>query len=106
MLSFESDPAKEIENIRKHGISFGAAQSVFADQFAIEEDDQVVEGEVRQRTIGMTAGVLVITVSHTNRGGERIGDEIARIISARKATRSERKRYEELRAESGWNPLD
>jgi uncharacterized DUF497 family protein len=106
MIHFEWDDAKAAENLEKHGISFELATGVFDDLYAIEEDDQVVDGEVRLRTIGIAGGIAVIAVSHTNRPADKLGDEIVRMISARTATRSERRRYDELRSESGWNPFE
>ena len=104
MLYFEWDPAKAAANLEKHGISFGAAAAALDDPYAIEAEDQIVEGELRLRTIGMADGEIIVTVSHTNRLGSHDDGEIARIISARRATKSERRRYDELRSQSGWNP--
>ncbi len=106
MLYFEWDNTKARENLEKHGISFDAAASVFEDPFAIEEPDQIVEGEERLRTTGISEGLIVIMVSHTNRYGDQSEDEITRIISARRATRIERRRYDELRTASGWYPVE
>jgi hypothetical protein len=54
-------------------------------------------GESRWHAIGLIAEVVVVLVAHTIR--EEAGDEIVRLISARRATREERKRYEETRAQ-------
>ena len=104
MLYFEWDPAKAAANLEKHGISFAAAAAALEDPYAIEEEDQVVEREIRLRTIGMADGEIIVTVTHTNRPNDPDDTEIARIISARRATKSERRRYDELRSQSGWNP--
>jgi uncharacterized DUF497 family protein len=106
MLYFDWDPQREAENIEKHGISFGAASVALEDPHAIEEEDQVVDGEQRLLTVGMAAGEAVVLVSHANYYFNDDRDEMARIISARRASAGERRDYDELRAESGWNPPD
>ncbi len=59
------------------------------------EQDRIVAGELRWRTIGLVEGVATLPVAHTTlEWGE---DEMVRIISARRANRHERKRYEENR---------
>ena len=93
MILFEWDEAKAESNRRKHGVSFDLAIQVFDDPNVIAEQDRIVDGEARWRSIGMAAGVAVLVVGHTVRGqGE---DEIVRIITARKATRKEREQYAE-----------
>jgi len=95
MVRFEWDEAKAASNLRKHGVRFDDAMLVFGDSFAVMEEDCIV-GEVRWQTLGWPGGNLLLLVAHTVRNeGE---DEIIRIISARKATRKERKRYDENRA--------
>jgi uncharacterized protein len=66
---------------------------VFYDPKALIEQDRVVDGEVRWQSIGMVGDVVVLQVSHTV--DEQGRDEVIRIISARRATRRERKRYEQ-----------
>lgn len=85
-LLFEWDEEKAKKNIRKHGISFEIAAKVFADPNRIELYDDRDYGEERYALIGYAEKVL--TVSYTMRG------DIHRIISARLATREERRRYE------------
>ena len=73
---------------------------VFADPDAMAEEDESSE-EIRWRTLGLSgraglSGTAVLLVVHTSR--EENADELIRIISARKATRKERKRYGENRA--------
>lgn len=91
---FEWDPAKAQANVRKHGISFEVAQLAFLDRFAIIEQDRIENEEVRWQTLGMVGGALLLLVAHTIRDGED-DVEIVRIISARRATRTERRRYDE-----------
>ena len=98
MLRFEWDPAKARTNQRKHGISFEDAMHVFDDPHALFELDRADEfGELRWHAIGLIGEVAVVLVAHTMR--EEAEDEIVRLISARRATRQERKRYEETRAQ-------
>ena len=95
MILFEWDEGKAESNRRKHGVSFDLASEVFDDPYALAEQDRVEDGEVRWQTIGMVEGVVVLLVGHTVQ--EEESDEIIRIITARKATRKERERYEQNR---------
>lgn len=85
--------AKAAANLRKHGIRFEEAARVFADPLHLTEQERIEGGEYRWQTIGQIFGIIVIVVAHT---AEQIGepDETIRIISARRATPRERKRYE------------
>ena len=88
-MDFFWDERKNRSNQRKHGISFEAAALVFDDPSFISVQDREVDGEERWQTIGMVHGVHVLVVAHTvDEEAERI-----RIVSARKATRSERRLY-------------
>jgi uncharacterized DUF497 family protein len=69
---------------------------VFADPFALVDQDRIEGGELRWQTLGLVGGVAPLLVAHTVRS--RSGEETIRIISARKATRKERQRYDENRA--------
>lgn len=83
-LIFEWDPKKARRNLEKHGISFEEASTVFGDPNAITiYDDEHSDDEDREITIGFSAKVRIIVVSHTDRDGK------IRIINARKATRTE-----------------
>lgn len=97
MILFEWDERKAVVNLRKHGIRFEGAAQVFFDEFALAAQDREVEGEPRWQTIGMVEGVIVLVVAHTVRDEGQ--DEVIRIISARRATRKERKFYEQNREE-------
>ena len=79
---------KAATNIRKHGVDFADAVSVFSDDLAITIPDERF-GEERFVTIGLDVFGRVLVVVYTLRG-----DEI-RVISARKATRQELRQYEE-----------
>lgn len=84
---FEWDKIKAQQNRAKHGVSFADTFAVFEDASALTLD-QMVSGEERHMTIGMDAFGRVLVVVYTWRG-----DNI-RVISARKATRSEVRQYE------------
>jgi len=100
MVWFEWDEAKAKANERKHGVRFDIAIRVFADPYALTEQDRIEGGELRWQTIGAVGGFVVLMVAHTVRDeGE---DEIIRIISARRAVRKECKRYDENREESSF----
>jgi len=95
MVWFEWDEAKARSNERKHGVRFEDAMLAFADPYAMVDQDRIEGGELRWQTLGMVGGLVLLLVAHTVR--EEGQDEIIRIVSARRATRKERKRYEENR---------
>ena len=66
---------------------------MFADPLHLTVPDQVIDLEMRWRTIGSVGGQLLVVVVHTDREDER-GEPVLRIISARKATKHERRDYE------------
>ena len=91
-LKFEWDENKNEINQRKHGISFDEVTSVFRDTFAIVFDDpDHSDYEERFLIIGTSDERGICLVSHCYRGQ----DQVIRIISARKATKTERNIYEE-----------
>lgn len=89
-LQFEWDPQKAASNLRKHGVSFSEAATVFRDRLSITiaDPDHSLE-EQRSITIGWSERHRLLMLAHTTRG-DRI-----RIMSARELTRSEREAYEE-----------
>ncbi|MGX5052994.1 BrnT family toxin [Enterobacter asburiae] len=89
---FEWDTNKAKSNLIKHGIHFEEAVLVFDDPYHLSLQDRHENGEFRWQTIGLVHGLIVIMVAHTVRFES--GDEVIRIISARKANRKERSRYE------------
>ena len=93
-MRFEWDESKNLTNRRSHGVSFEIAQEVFADPFCITIRDRIVGGEERFWSIGRLENLNILVVVHLTFESE--GREITRIISARKATRRERKFYEEI----------
>ena len=96
-IRFEWDPEKAVRNLDKHQVSFEIALRVFADPFALTEQDRIEGGEQRWQTIGLVGGYCLLLVAHTIHDEDEDGTpvEIIRIISARKAERKERRRYEE-----------
>lgn len=91
-ILFEWDPAKAEGNLKKHGVAFEDAVRVFADPSHISEVERIEGGEHRWQTIGAVDGIRLLLVVHAWRDED--GIEIIRIISARKAERHERRRYE------------
>ena len=96
MSDFEWDPSKAASNLRKHGVDFRDAAAVFDDpnQLVIFDEDHS-EDERRFLTIGLTTQHRLIVVSHTLR--QKGGQPATRIISARPASRNERREYESRR---------
>ena len=92
---FEWDPVKAAADLRKHGVSFEIAMRAFADPFALTEQDRIEGGEARWRTLGMVEGRVLLLVAHTFRDEDGEAIEVIRIISARAADRTERRRYEQ-----------
>lgn len=90
MIKFEWDSAKALANAKKHGVSFVEAQSVFYDEFAIQFfDEEHSSGEDRFVLLGISNEARLLIVCHC----ERAAGNIIRIISARKATKSESAYY-------------
>jgi uncharacterized protein len=92
-MRFEWDEEKNRRNRLKHGVGFETAVLVFEDPCVVTERDPFVEGEERWNTLGRIAPGMVLFVVHT--WLEQSGEEVIRIISARKAESRERKMYEE-----------
>ena len=88
MLRFEWDERKNAANKKKHGVSFEEAQTVFFDEKAIEYDDpEHSESEDRFILVGRSYQLRILVVCHCF----RTSASVIRIISARKATRRERR---------------
>lgn len=87
------DDDKNRTNIQKHGISFETAMLALQDELAVTEDDDFPDEE-RYQTTGMV-GLAVLIIIHTlPEYDPTFGGEIGRIISARRATSAERRKYE------------
>jgi uncharacterized DUF497 family protein len=93
-MRLEWDERKNRLNQKKHGIAFSLAARVFADECRILEKDRVDEetGEQRWHAIGRVGGAAIYIVVHVYRG-EKDGEEIIRIVSARDANQRESGRY-------------
>ena len=89
-MLFEWDEEKNTKNKKKHGISFEEVQAVFEDEYAILFDDpDHSDDEERFLIIGETKAEQICIVSHCYRDHENV----IRIISARRATRTEQRTY-------------
>ncbi len=97
-MRFEWDEDKNRRNLAKHKVSFETASLVFDDPQVLSVKDRVVEGEERWQTVGMVSGAVLL-VAHTY--CDEVGDEVIRLISARKAIASERRAYAKNQKRSG-----
>lgn len=88
-MRFEWNEQKNDENIRKHGLDFADAEEVFEGPLFYDADTREEHGEERWIGIGQIRGRVVVVVF------TECGDDCVRIISLRKATKNERKQYEE-----------
>lgn len=87
-MRFSWDPRKAASNVRKHGVSFEEATTVFADPLALAIEDAIDPG--RTVLVGMSERQRVLLTVYTD-----IDEDEVRIISARSATSHERRHYEE-----------
>ena len=91
-MRFEWSEEKDAANQRKHGVGFEFAARVFADlDYVLREDRMDEDGEMRWHAIGLVDAVLLLVV-HVYRSSID-GEEIIRILSARKARKHEGRRY-------------
>ena len=89
-MQFEADPIKAAQNLKKHKVSFEEAASVFGDAMTLTfTDPDHSVGEARWLMFGLSSKGRVLTVIYTERRGK------VRLVSARTATKHERKIYEE-----------
>ncbi|MDD5400367.1 MAG: BrnT family toxin [Sulfurimonas sp.] len=92
-LTFEWDPAKALSNIKKHGVSFEEARTVFDDDYGrLLQDPEHSDEEERFILLGMSYTLKILTVVHCYRDA----DGIIRIISARASTKNEERQYKEF----------
>ncbi len=82
---YEWDSDKNAANMKKHAISFEEATEIFEGPVFTRLDDRFHKGEIREISFGFLGSTVILSVAHTDRDGR------TRIISARKATKSERK---------------
>ena len=92
-MKFEWDKNKENSNIKKHGITFEQASYVFADEYALNKyDDEHSNEKDRWILLGKSLSETLLLVVHTFRDSE--GAEFVRIISARRASKTEKQIYQ------------
>lgn len=90
MIAFAWDPEKARNNLRKHGVAFTEAATVFRDRLSVTISDPDHSNiENRFITIGLSVSDRLLMIAHTDR------ENGTRIISARELTRKERKGYED-----------
>lgn len=87
-IDFEWDSEKAAANVAKHGVAFQEACEVFLDPFVQTVDARDVDDEAREAVVGLTKKWSLLYVAYVWR-------KAIRLISARKATKPERKHYEE-----------
>lgn len=89
-MQFEWNTKKAAANLKKHGISFEEARSVFYDEFAVQfYDDDHSDDDDQFLMLGLNCESNILLVCHC----EPDDGHTIRIISARKATKNERKHY-------------
>lgn len=91
MIRFSWDKLKAKSNLKKHGVSFEEAQSVFYDELAVQFYDEDSSDEERFLLLGMSNEARILMVVHCEQGDE---EQELRIISARKATKNEQQYYQ------------
>jgi uncharacterized protein len=90
---FSWDARKALSNLKKHGVSFEEAATVFSDPEALDWDDpEHSVSELRSKRLGASVTGRILIVSYTLRR-LKDGKEIIRIISSRQATGKERQAY-------------
>ena len=92
-MNFEWDEGKARSNIAKHGVSFTLAQEVWDDPFHLIFADRIVDGEQRWHATGIVGGLKLLVVVHIYVGKGK--EDRVRIIGARRATKHERRHYED-----------
>jgi len=90
-MEYQWDPIKAESNNKKHGVDFADAVGVFEDEWSLTIKEQIVGGEQRLATVGVDFLSRIIVVVYKYRGDD------FRLISARPATKVERKIYEKRR---------
>jgi len=95
VYNFEWNPAKAARNVRKHDVTFDQASTIFLDALALTVyDEENSQNEDRWFTLGYDSSGKLLAVAHSYEATEPTSVRI-RIISARKATRGERRSYED-----------
>jgi uncharacterized protein len=88
-MEFEWDETKNWQNWQKHHLSFEEAKEIFSGVIFTSTSNKLDYGKIREISIGAIQNIAIVTVVHTDRNGK------IRIISARKATPKERRKYNE-----------
>ena len=91
MPNFEWDPEKARINLLKHGVAFEDAELVWSDPLHLIRFDRSEGGEDRWHALGLAGGIVLLIVVHTYPGGD---DDVIRLVNARRATKHERRVYE------------
>jgi len=92
-VRYEWDPAKAKANVESHGVDFAEAVTVLEDDFALTREDSDALDEQRFATLGMSSVGNLLVVVYTYRE-----PDVIRLISAWKANKPQRSRYEENRS--------
>lgn len=92
-MRYEWDENKSRLNHVKHGVSFETARLVFEDPLHLSFSERVEDGEERWQTLGLVQNVVLLLVVHTM--CQEPNEEVIRLVSARKATKRERRFYEQ-----------
>jgi len=87
-VRFTWDPRKAASNVRKHGVTFEEAASVFADSLALSVEDAL--DHTRTLLVGVSTRMRILVAVYAE-----VDEDTIRIISARRATSHERRHYEE-----------
>ncbi|SRR6266545_3755507 len=96
-MEFEWDPDKAVANVRKHGVEFSEAMTLFGDPLEVTiPDPDHSDGEFRFLSLGTSASGRLLVVAYTEREGR------TRIIDAREATAQERRQYESSNKSRKW----
>lgn len=95
-MLYQWDEEKNRINTAKHGVRFEQATKVFDDPFFVDHREGVEDGEYRYSILGLVDGLIILLVVFTDRS-VGLGEPVIRIISARRADRSERLIYEKER---------
>ena len=97
MPRFEWDPRKAQSNLLKHEVAFEDAELVWSDPLHIVKFNRIESGEERWLALGLASGIVLLVVVHTYPGSDGPDEdgELVRIVSARRATKGERRAYED-----------
>jgi len=87
-MKFEWDELKNKNDLQKHGLSFEEAKEIFKRIVLTREDNRCDYGEERLISLGSLSGIAILVVAHVDR------NDVIRVISARRANRTERKLYD------------